>query len=414
VTTSIDIPARRTMNPMTNIAESAAQAQIKELEEENRLILDQLQVVQEELERLHLDGVGSVGSQAADVVNIKWVDDELPVAMAEMARCRAILATQKEVYRLEAEHAVARKLGEILIDGVTSPKALLAVPARLLKVWRLEKKQSPPDELGGKGFEKVITLYHESGLGAVESLLHSVSTSATVRASALTALARSLMHQEPAKAAEIARMAYVIEPRPFRLKWLAFRLHEAGEVLEAESMLDVLPPETRFSDSEAQQASRVRSEAKEIRLREARQACGLTESRLEVERRIAALTQSRDDQAKLAMQRQVELDALRLAKTQKEREVAALTEQQETLRAEITALSLFRDKYEALAARHEEQARLAAERQKQIGELQEQIKSRKATESELSVRQQGMHEELVRAEAQLDLIKDMLLREPRL
>jgi len=127
------------MNPMTNIAESAAQAQIKELEEENRLILDQLQVVQEELERLHLDGVGSVGSQAADVVNIKWVDDELPVAMAEMARCRAILATQKEVYRLEAEHAVARKLGEILIDGVTSPKALLAVPARLLKVWRLEK-----------------------------------------------------------------------------------------------------------------------------------------------------------------------------------------------------------------------------------------------------------------------------------
>jgi len=49
-----------------------------------------------------------------------------------------------------------------------------------------------------------------------------------------------------------------------------------------------------------------------------------------------------------------------------------------------------------------------------MSELQEQIKSRMAAESDLASRQQGMQEELVRAEAQLDLIKDMLLREPRL
>jgi len=68
----------------------------------------------------------------------------------------------------------------------------------------------------------------------------------------------------------------------------------------------------------------------------------------------------------------------------------------------------------ALAQQHAEQTELAAQRLHQMSELQEQIKSRMAAESDLASRQQGMQEELVRAEAQLDLIKDMLLREPRL
>ena len=437
------------MNQMTKIPDSSAEARIKELEEENGLLFEQIQVVQEELERRHLQGTGRTEQHAVTGANLKWVDDELPAVMAENARYRAMLETQKEVHRLEAEHALASKLGEILIEGATSSGALLAVPSRLLKIWRKEKRQAPPGELGGKGFEKVIAAYREGGLGAVGGLLKSVSASATIRANALTAVARSVMHQEPAKAAELAREAYVTEPRPFRLKWLAFRLHEAGDVIEAEAMLHTLPPDTKFSDSEARQASRLRNEAKEARLHEAKHECGFSEARREIERQVAALTQARDEQAELAMQRQIELDAMRLAQAQKEQEISALTEQREALHAEMTALSLIRDEYtalagrqeeaaklaaergrevealkaakvqleqekSALAGRQEEQAKVAAERMKQITELQEQIKSHKAVESELSTRQQGMQEELVRAEAQLDLIKDMLLREPRL
>ncbi len=63
----------------------------------------------------------------------------------------------------------------------------------------------------------------------------------------------------------------------------------------------------------------------------------------------------------------------------------------------------------ALAGRHEEQAKLAAERLKQINELQQQAQSRQAGEAELASRQQLMQEEMVRAEAQIDLIKDILL-----
>ena len=67
-----------------------------------------------------------------------------------------------------------------------------------------------------------------------------------------------------------------------------------------------------------------------------------------------------------------------------------------------------------LACVRDEQAKLAAERLKQINELQQQIQSRQVGEAELAARQQLMQEELVRAEAQFDLIKDMLLLEPRL
>jgi peptidoglycan hydrolase CwlO-like protein len=65
----------------------------------------------------------------------------------------------------------------------------------------------------------------------------------------------------------------------------------------------------------------------------------------------------------------------------------------------------------ALTCARDEQVKLAQERSKQINDLQQQIQSRQAGEVDLAARQQLMHEEMVRAEAQIDLIKDMLLRE---
>jgi len=233
------------------------------------------------------------------------------------------------------------------------------------------------------------------------------------------------MHQKPAEAAEIARRAYETEPRPFRLKWLAFRLHEACELIEAEAMLDALPPDMKFSDSETQQAARLRREAKEFRLREAKQACGFSEARRKIEKQVTALTEAQAEQAQVATQRQIELDVMRRTLDQKEKEISALAQQhaeQTELAAQrgraLEALEAARTQLEeekaALAQQHTEQAELAAQRLHQMSELQEQIKSRMAAESDLASRQQGMQEELVRAEAQLDLIKDMLLREPRL
>jgi hypothetical protein len=62
----------------------------------------------------------------------------------------------------------------------------------------------------------------------------------------------------------------------------------------------------------------------------------------------------------------------------------------------------------------DEQAQLAHDRAHRVQDLEQQIQSRQADEAELLARQQMMNEEMLRAEIQIDLIKDILLREPRL
>lgn len=78
-----------------------------------------------------------------------------------------------------------------------------------------------------------------------------------MQANAWTALSRHLMQNKRDHAAEAARRAYALDPKPYRLKWLAFRLHEAGDVIEAAAMLELLPADTPFSSSETRQAGRL-------------------------------------------------------------------------------------------------------------------------------------------------------------
>jgi len=363
--------ATRAMNRVQDCSIAVtAETPDADLQEENRLLFNQLHVVQEELERLHEGGAGPGGQALAGRLTIDWVDDGLPELMAENLRYRSLLETQQEVHRIEAQHTLAGKLGEILIAGTTSTAALLAVPGKLHKVWQAAKEQTPPDELGGKGFEKVLAAYRQGGLDAVDALLSSLPLSAGMQANAFTALARSLMHQEPVRSAELARRAYASEPRPFRLKWLAFRLHEAGESLEAAALLEVLPANLHFSDSELRHAERLRREAARVRLQQAKEKCAFSERRAEVERQISSLSQARDEQAALAAQRLGEIEEL----TQ---EHAALRARSLELQSKVAAVSEARD----------EQATLALLRLREIAQLQ---RAHSRLEDEHSVLQTGM------------------------
>jgi len=116
------------------------------------------------------------------------------------------------------------------------------------------------------------------------------------------------------------------------------------------------------------------------------------------------VAQVRDEHAKLAAERLAQIETLTQTKLSLEQDKAALTEQRVKLEGEVRTQTQARD----------EQARVAAERQRQLTELQQQMQARESSQSELSARQQLMHEELVRAEAQIDLIKDLLLRDPGL
>ncbi|MDN8011728.1 hypothetical protein QZN06_24445 [Burkholderia multivorans] len=389
------------------------ESRLKEMKEENEILLLQLHQAQEELEHYYQQRQiagqeRSSGAHGNITPAANWIDDGLLDALAENQRLRALVHAQRKVYRLESENALNIKLGNLLIQGVDSPKTLLSIPGALGKIWRSYRRQLPPATLGGKAFTKVIAAYGDGGFDAVEKLMADRSVSPTVRASGYTVLGRHLMNCDRISAAEAARRAYALEPKAFRLKWLAFRLHEAGMLVEAEAMLDILPSDTKFSDSEARQASQLRHEAKHARQREAKEVAGFSERRAEIERQLSSLARARDESAQLLAERTREVEALTQTNALLLEEKSAMAGHREEAARHVNALDLevaalrqanvhLEREKAALAVRYEEAARQAAERAREVETLK-QVEARMRQECAVLVEQ---HERKVAHVAEL-------------
>jgi hypothetical protein len=163
--------------------------------------------------------------------------------------------------------------------------------------------------------------------------------------------------------------------------------HEAGKLTVDRNQQSKIAAEWA---SQLEQLQRALDEQTKLAQQRGQEVDSLKQKQGQLEQEKAAVVAARDEQTKLAQQRGQEVDSLKQKQGQLEQEKAAV-----------------------VAAR-DEQTKLAAGHLKQVTELQGQIQSRQSSEAELTTRQQLMHEEMVRAEAQLDLIKEMLLREPRL
>ena len=174
---------------------------------------------------------------------------------------------------------------------------------------------------------------------------------------------------------------------------------------------------------------------------------------IERQKGIDALTQERDQFAKKLAERQTQLEALTKAKAAIEQEKTALLQSSDTLSNELKATQQARDQQTQLATERQAHidaatlerdqfAEQAAERQKQLealtqtleqqelsiihsnterDQLQVQLNQQedvmiklKDQYSESDMRQRLLNDEMLKAEAQLELIKDVLLREPGL
>lgn len=301
----------------------------KEVESENELLLSQLQKVQEELERIHsknsvLQKAGVVTRQGGGIPSAGLVDSELIDVLADAENLRAMVDVQREVSRLQSCNALNAKLGDVLIRAADHPATLFYLPVKLIQIWRQTTRKNPPASLGGKGFDKVISAYATGGFEAVGHLLAGVPSG--IQANAYTTLARSLLDRDRVSAAVAAKTAYVQDPKPFRLKWLAFRMHEAGDVVEAAAILDVLPAETKYSESEARQAKQLRFEAKQARQHRAEEVVRFAEGRAKVEKHLADLENEKSEKEKLLAKRDQELEVLK-AQLNQERKVLIEQEQ---------------------------------------------------------------------------------------
>jgi len=184
---------------------------------------------------------------------------ELIAARAENQRLIAANLSQFQSLQLELPNSLSNKLGRALLDGIHSPSAAVRLPYKLYKFWRNTKQQLPPESLGGESFSSVIAAYADGGFDGVDALFASMEVSATIKANGFTALARHLKKDADAQqAVEAARRAYLADPKPFRRKWLAFRLNEAGQVLDAEALFEALPSWIKFSESEENRVQAIR------------------------------------------------------------------------------------------------------------------------------------------------------------
>ncbi len=404
--------------------QTTLESRLKETTEENELLLCQLHQVQEELERYYLRNKELEQAQPTALTNSAalttcWADDELPDVLAENLNLRAVADVLRAVHHLESQNALNVRLGNILIQGVDSPGSLLSVPGKLGKIWRESSRQTPPEALGGKDYKKVIAAYQEGGFDAVENLLTAVAILPAMQANAYTALARFLMKVDQNATVDAARRAHALDPRPYRLKWLAFRLHEAGELVEAEAMLDVLPTGMEFSDSEARQVSRLRYEAKQARLRQARQKTHFAQRRAEVEKQLNTLARDRDTQSQLAAERGQAIESLKQAKAKLEQEKKTLADQLDDQKkliqergATLEALKQVQTRSEQelamLTRRYGELEKLGAERGESVEALQQAKARLEMEKADLSARVGGLQDEKEEQQAELSLLLDQL------
>lgn len=339
------------------------------LEDENRLLFDQLQVVQEELGRLYDNPRVVGGGLTQTVIHVAPVDVRCVEAKAESARLEFMLKVQTQLHDIKTQYALAGQLGDILIEGVQSTGSLLSVPGRLRQAWRQNRHMQAPAVLGGKSFDKVILAYQQGGDQLVESLLSQASVSKSVQASAWTAVARTYMTTEPTLAAAMARRAFALEPRGFRQKWLVFRLHESGDLFEAEALLTLLPEDVSFTDSEARQRDRLLKQAKEFRLDQIRSLAEIKAQDSDLQRQWEELAQSRNAVVDALDQQggqlvKVQREAQRLAQEKKE-QLAVV----ERLREQVQLLQ--RDLEKSNQERDQEQEQQREQQQQSF--LQEQV-----------------------------------------
>ncbi len=361
--------------------QDTAEHRLKKEQEENELLLVQIHQLEEELEHYFKRNQdlekGQAAKSGSGLPGISWVDDELPDALAEIQRLHALVEVLRKTHQLETENALNVKLGNILIQGVDSPGNLVAVPGKVGKIWRESNRKKPPKALGGKGFEKVIKGYSDGEFKAVEKLFARLSLAPAMQANGYTALARHVMKSDRAATAEAARRAYEIDPQPFRLKWLAFRLHEAGDVIEAEAMMDILPKDTTFSESELRHANKLRNEAKHVRQHEAKQKTRFSERRAEVERRVSEI------QAKIEQE-----------KGENELLLLQLHQAQEELEGQYLRCQTLEQEKEILSGKKDEQAKLFYDQHEQIEQLKQIEVEIAKRENELLRQLHQMEEEL--------------------
>lgn len=132
-------------------------------------------------------------------------------------------------------------------------------PAGLLKKIVRGDPKINEDELA----QKVKTAYDQGQISGLKKMISDINLDADQISKVLTRLAKEHSKDNCEATAEIARLAWEIDPRIYRLKWLAFQVEKAGHFLESSSMLELINQD-RFSDKEKEKIKKIEEKVNKI------------------------------------------------------------------------------------------------------------------------------------------------------
>lgn len=105
-------------------------------------------------------------------------------------------------------------------------------------------------ELEKNDFASLIKEFNKSGFYGAENFLENSKITGALAADSWSALSEHLSAENIEMAAEASWKAWLSEPLPERLKNLAFRMYEAGEVFFADLLLRMFPRNLPLGESE--------------------------------------------------------------------------------------------------------------------------------------------------------------------
>lgn len=237
---------------------------------DNTLLFENMHLAQEELEYYYKKNLlyKKKLNEYKNNNNI-FFKEKLIEIISENIKLNYLIKNQKIILENELKNNIKIRLGDTLIEGISSFNSFVKLPFKLLKIWKSLIQKKPPKTLGESDFSKVISTFNQYGYDKTEKLLNSIYISPIMRANAYTALAKHLIKINKEKAIIYARLAYETDPCFYRLKWLAYRLYDINDILNAETLLELLPSDIKLNTSEKIKINKIKELSKTYRINQA-------------------------------------------------------------------------------------------------------------------------------------------------
>ncbi len=229
--------------PLDNdLSALSATEQIDKLLADNTILYAELLKVQEQLEAYY-NTLQDLQSQNGNTI----FGRSSSKLHKENEELRLIIDTYKSIRKAENYNSLPYRMGNSLLKLGHS---FITAPFKLLPTLLFFIKSTPPASLGGKKYTLVLDAYTKGNREAVERMLKSANVNSVIQADAYTTLAKHIQKSSKEDCAYFAECAYKTDPRDYRLKWWILRLIDNQEYSKAKALLELLPSQTRMTESE--------------------------------------------------------------------------------------------------------------------------------------------------------------------